>query len=508
MDLRQRKKEDLTTLAVLSACFLVAMLLCSGFTSPLFPHYLGDDSAIFTLLGKGILEGKRLYVDLFDHKGPMIFLVNALGYWLGGRTGIFLLQCVEGIFCLVLLYYTGKRLRPDGWGTSWREFLPLFAIAYIQFFYTFERGNLTEEHSLPAICLSLFLLVKYASTAEEKPEHPPLYGFVYGVSLGYLALMRLNNAATVCGGVLFVAVWLIIKKQYGSLLKNLLAGCLGMAVVVLPILGWFYAQGSLREMIYATFLHNFRYMAANWTSLRESLPQLPKLVVLYLPVVACAVMAIRGKNIQKRSPLDGLLASVFLINVGVLLAANCATHYFVIFFPVFAVFLCRYFRFEKKSFSTFLVVIATVANLLNIGKLCGSSVYRVYIDKTAGARYATVKADFDRIPEQERDSVIGYEIRTQIYLLGDIMPCYKYYALQETWARTAPFIGEEFMDYVENEEPLWVLTEPGQDNEELLRILGEKYTRQFENEYVVYYRLNDTDLPNTLDEGARTIDET
>ena len=493
MYLEQRKKEDLTNLAVLAACFLCAMLLCSAYTSPVYPNYFGYDSAIFSLLGKGITEGKQLYTDLFDHKGPVIFFLNALGYWLGGRTGVFLLQCAEGLISLVFLYYTGIRLRPDKRFASWKECLLLFGIAYTQFFYTFERGNLTEEHSLPAICCVLYLLVRYASAAEEKPEHPPLYAFVYGMALAYLAVMRLNNAVTVCGGILVVAVWLVLGKRFGNLFWNLLAGCLGMAVVLLPVFAWFSSQGSLREMIYATFLHNFQIMGnTGRVSVFQDIPTALLFATLYLPAVVCAVLLLlRLKKSRKIRAVDGLLGVILLANLAVLTAANRFPHYFAIFFPVYAVFLCGYFHFEKKTLSALLVVVCTLVNLGLIVRYSGASVYHVYIAKSAAERYEVVKSDFDRIPAQERDSVIGFEIGADDYLRGDITPCYKYYTLQSTWTLTSSFIMPEFMDYVEQETPLWVLTRPEERNANLLRILAEKYTRQFENEYIVYYRLKD-----------------
>ena len=493
MRLEQKKQEDGRNLAVLAACYLGAMLLCSGYTSPLYPNYFGYDSAIFSLLGKGITEGRQLYTELFDHKGPVIFFLNALGYWLGGRTGIFLLQCVEGLISLVFLYNTAKLFRPDKGAFSLKECLILSGIAYTQFFYTFERGNLTEEHSHPEICGVLYLLVKYAVSAEEKPEHPPKSAFAYGLALAYLAMLRLNNAVTVCGGILFAAIYLLIRKRYGNLLWNLLFGLLGIAAMFLPFFAWFSLQGSLEEMIYATFLHNFRIMGnTGRLSLFQDVSTALLFAVLYLPGAIClGLWLARVGKARKIRPVDGLLAVVLLVNLVVLLAANRFPHYFAIFSPVYAVFLWAYFSFEKKRFLTALVAVCTLANLGLIVRYSGASVYHVYIAKSAGQRYEVVKSDFDRIPEAERDSVIGFEIGADDYLRGDITPCYRYYTLQGTWALTSPFIIPEFMDFVENEEPLWVLTRPQEKNTQLLGILSEKYTRQFENEYIVYYRLKD-----------------
>ena len=64
--------------------FLVAIFFVTIFsytTSPLYTT-LGDtpDSPIFQIIGKYWVQGYVPYQDLWDLKGPYIFLVNAVGY--------------------------------------------------------------------------------------------------------------------------------------------------------------------------------------------------------------------------------------------------------------------------------------------------------------------------------------------------------------------------------------------------------------------------------------------
>ena len=283
-----KREKDLCYLLALAGCFLVVIFLTSCYTSPLYPDYYGYDSAIFSLLGKGITEGKNLYTELFDHKGPMIFFINALGFSLGGHLGIWGLQCLFGLVSLFLLYYTGKMLRRTESYTSLWECLLIFIAGYAVFFYTFQRGNLTEEYSLPFISCALFLLVKYALHTEKDPLHPPVYSVLYGICLAYLAFLRLNNSVTICAGILAVAIYLIYKKEYQNLLWNLLFGIMGILLIAVPVLVYFHQNNSLEEMIYATFLHNFQ-IAGNTAHI--SLGENPAIFfILYLPIVVSAIL--------------------------------------------------------------------------------------------------------------------------------------------------------------------------------------------------------------------------
>ena len=62
-------------LFIISALFVLIM---SYSTSPLYPYYFGGDSAQFQTIGKGWSKGMIPYKDMFDHKGPIIFLLICL----------------------------------------------------------------------------------------------------------------------------------------------------------------------------------------------------------------------------------------------------------------------------------------------------------------------------------------------------------------------------------------------------------------------------------------------
>ena len=77
------------------ACIFGSLLLATSF---LYENWFPLDNAIFQIIGRGWVEGKIPYVDLWDQKGPLIYFINALGYWLtGNQTGIFLIEILISI---------------------------------------------------------------------------------------------------------------------------------------------------------------------------------------------------------------------------------------------------------------------------------------------------------------------------------------------------------------------------------------------------------------------------
>lgn len=59
----------LTIFCIISAC---AYLFFSPTLSPLYTIE-ACDSSVFKLMGRVIIHGKLPYVDIFDHKGPMLY---------------------------------------------------------------------------------------------------------------------------------------------------------------------------------------------------------------------------------------------------------------------------------------------------------------------------------------------------------------------------------------------------------------------------------------------------
>ena len=76
-------------------CFLSFIFLAffSVSTSFLYDYPKSIDSHVYQVIGKLWNEGYLPYVDVWDHKGPVIYFINAIGYALtGNKYGVFIIQ--------------------------------------------------------------------------------------------------------------------------------------------------------------------------------------------------------------------------------------------------------------------------------------------------------------------------------------------------------------------------------------------------------------------------------
>lgn len=76
-------------LFLLILSFVFVSIFCPV-SSPITICYTGD-SSIFMTMGRLFIDGKIPYVDFFDHKGPVIILIEAFGQILPHSEPVFLL---------------------------------------------------------------------------------------------------------------------------------------------------------------------------------------------------------------------------------------------------------------------------------------------------------------------------------------------------------------------------------------------------------------------------------
>lgn len=214
----------------------------------------GMDSAIFKTMGLMMTRGGVPYVDFFDHKGPILYFLNALGIFIGGRSGIFALQV------LLLTFSIGV----------WHKIASLFVrptmaclIAMLTLFMLIgliEEGNQCEEWMLLPISLAFFLTSKWFVTKDED-SFPIWYSLAIGICFGIVFFIRPNDAVIQIGGLMTgIFLYIIIKqKNIKSAVLNAIFFFLGFVFVSIPIIGYFAWHNALHDLYIGLIGFNIGY---------------------------------------------------------------------------------------------------------------------------------------------------------------------------------------------------------------------------------------------------------
>lgn len=455
-----------THAAIFFASFLF-LLIFSTSTSPLYDSW-GDDSAIFQAVGRGWAEGLLPYVDLFENKGPLIFLIDAIGYSIAPRVGIFLLQ-IPAMYLSFLLAW-----RSLGIFLSGKMKLAAAIFMFMHYaIYTLD-GNRTEEWSMPFLMAATYFFLR--GLKAEKFSCPPLIGFIYGLGFGTCVLLRMLNAAPLCLCAFLSAVFLIQAGEFKTLLKNLLNFCAGAVIVVLPFVIYFAAHGALYDALYGTILLNLNYSAQRGNFLMENLDEYTIHIVvhfipLFIMIAGGAIEFIKNKSRVALS--TSFIGAVMLI---LFMKLSPYLGYYALITPLLPILfvvladLQKIFRglWSGRSFSLkrtvckFLLVSIAFYPLILLRTIelgivnNNSEELREYHSEQNNAMFRISKI----IPPEERGSVMiwgeGFQMSHWILETG-IMPRCRFFGNIKAFATVDPNVKREWFENARNDLPKWII---------------------------------------------------
>ena len=226
------------------------------FNSPLHPWIRGEsttDSSVFRTVAMMMRYGYMPYRDSFDHKGPLLYIIEFVGDALAGIGGIWIIELVLIFVTLVLMYRITSL-----WKIRRIPGIVCVLTSFSLLFTYFDGGNLVEEYAMPFIATALLIFVEYIKN--DRISRKRL--FICGTCLGCVCLLRINMIAVWIVFCIAIFIKSIVQKQYDELKVYITWFVLGFVVVNVPILIWLKANGALRSFWNAYITFNLKYASA------------------------------------------------------------------------------------------------------------------------------------------------------------------------------------------------------------------------------------------------------
>ncbi|MBO7726064.1 MAG: hypothetical protein J6S40_06310 [Thermoguttaceae bacterium] len=199
----------------------------------------GTDQAVFLYIGRLVLHGGIPYRDAFDHKGPLIYLLDAAGLAIHGVFGVWLLELLCLAVSTVFAHKTARCFAPPG--------VTLFTTVISAFWFTARcNGNLCETWSIPFLLVSLYYWIRYL---REDFQISKRAAFTVGFCFAAVLLMKPNLTALWMLFCLTVAWVSIRRRAFGFLVSRISVFLLGAGVLAFPILGWLWKNGAWNDFI-------------------------------------------------------------------------------------------------------------------------------------------------------------------------------------------------------------------------------------------------------------------
>ena len=495
-----------------AAIFLTSVLfvfLFSTSTSPLY-NFLGDDSAIFQAVGKGWSEGHLPYVDLFENKGSLIFLIDALGYMIYPRVGIFILQ-IPAMYLSFLLTWQALSLYLSG---KVRVAAAVFMLIFDAIYYL--DGNRTEEWSMPFLMAATYFFLR--GLKAENFSCPPLVGLINGVGFGVCVLLRMMNAVPLCLCAFLSALFLIQARDFKALWQNVLTFCLGALIIVLPFVIYFAAHGALYNMLYGTILLNLNYSAQRENFLVTHLDEYSVYIVIHF--MSLFIMIAIGlsefiKN-KSRTAFSGIFIGVIMLIL--LFKLSPYQGYCALITPLLPILFIILADFPKKIrelwavkvFSPKKTIRKLILVLLMIYPLIlfGNMVYVVHYENSGYVRKYRLEKNAELlrfgelIPPDERGSVMIWGAGTHVshwILITGIYPRCRFFGNVKAFANVDPNVKREWLEVARTNPPQWIIYSAP----------VSEFTGDYPDDWTKHFRQNrDADVERLLQERYNLVDET
>jgi len=256
----------------------------------------GADESIFLYQGKILNVGSMPYIDSWDHKGPLLYILNSLAISipLTNSLGVPILQAALLFGALAYIGLSSKTLTSNN--KNHLMFIIFVTITSLTIYLGIHSFNTSEFWCLPIQLVTYYKLIDYFSNAKEKMIHQKyLFGLCLwlGFALVFTLLIRPNNSfGIIFGTILFI---FHLKKITPSIFLSYFLG-----IVPLLILVFFYFnpinQNLAKEFFDQYILYNIDY--SNGYSFRQKIYGFGYLFLNYLklPIVIFLLILILLKS--------------------------------------------------------------------------------------------------------------------------------------------------------------------------------------------------------------------
>jgi hypothetical protein len=231
--------------------FVLSILFVLLPVSPLFQPYPTEDSGMFMYEGRNILMGNLPYRDIWEHKGPIILYINALGLGLfrNSAWGVWLMQFLFTIVAAILGFLVMTKV--------FNKLSAFFAILlWIGSLVLLLNGGNTPE--LYNLLLQFAIIYLFWKSQQQNKYYRT--EFIIGLLGGISFLLKQNLIGIFLSVLIYITIKRVINRQIKSLLSDLFVMLIGFLLPLIISAGYFYNHGTLDKFIDSVYRFNLVYV--------------------------------------------------------------------------------------------------------------------------------------------------------------------------------------------------------------------------------------------------------
>lgn len=400
-----RIKESFTFVIILSIAIIYHLLFSTSVYLEVFSH----DSKVFQAMGMSILQGHMPYVDMFDHKGIILYWINAIGIWIMPQGYGLLVLCIICMTITLLLWLKTCTI----FVSDWRRWMPML-IGILLLIVCIADGNMTEMWSLPFISYAIYLLARNIKNHYINKWHENI---LLGIGMGIVIFIRPNNLIPIAWYSLMYVVTCVVLSKYKQAFLSFSVIGIGLLFTIAIIL-WLYSlcYNDIFSLIYGTFLFNMKYATSIGGQFHIKTLFAPYLILFTcLLITLFLVHKLINGNEEIKDKRGEFVLWTYVIGAYVLTVYTMSKayldHYFIVIIPIFVLILIKPFtRCRKKP-----ILITTIFCVLFGAVSAGYGYYNTSIIDQKIDRFVRNNQHLKElddyvatIPTEERNDIWNY----------------------------------------------------------------------------------------------------
>lgn len=446
-------KDNKKKLLIILYCFIVSfvILLFTSKNSFLYPFNDWVDVNAFFTVGKSMFKGIVPYKDIFEQKGPFLYLIYGIGSLISYTSfvGVFILEVV---FWTIGLYFLYKLLRIFISLKSSLIIIPMFT-TLISTTFAFAHGGAAEEFMLPLFMITLYYYFKHFKVRKLNKKEIFINGVVAGLDL----LTKYTLLGFWIGFTFSIFMDYLLEKDYKKSIIYPLILLSGMITISIPFIIYFAINNGILDFFKCYFIINMTsygksvgFITKLWLMLKGFINTLFLNKILFILIVIM-FMLLWKLDIKKRS--KWLFITTFIITYFFAFFGLKFYRYYVLFILFFsAISLLLIFNlfdkyFNKLDFKKYIFILGItliIACLYSYSFSNFKDFRNKRLEDLFQYEYANIiNADVDK------SFVNMGHVDCGIYTLGGLLPSTYFFEHQNFSYKSFPDNDDAFKKYIE-----------------------------------------------------------
>lgn len=312
----------------------------------------GHDAGIFAYIGWAMKQGRTLYTEVWENKGPLLYFINMLGVSIDYAHGIYWLELIS-LFVTALFSYKTALLLTTRYVATFAAIFSMLSLSV-----SLEGGNLSEEYALPFLCIGLYLATKFYANNHSMRKYEMA---ILGACIAAVLLLRANIIMLFAAIVIVTLIVLIKNKAFKMLAQIFLFTLIGFLIFIFPFFVYLIINGALKSCLNIAYIgvlgtfviQNPSDRFANVLEMLLSLAPSGALYLMIIFLVTFTVLFITGQLKDKNTKyVFCFVALGMILNLWAnTLSGVYHMHYFMTFVPFLIIPAAWLFNMIYTSFS-------------------------------------------------------------------------------------------------------------------------------------------------------------